>query len=237
MQKRTQRRQRRLKGRQRPVYRTSPRSWVLDGDMRKMIREEAVKLKLSEEEYLRLMLHFSEVVRTSILPAGVLDGGFLTMILQNPMVLNMLKGMISNMFQGAMNKSKSVSSDGKSGLPTIPNGGQFQGGRFPSGGQMMPSFPGQGGMQQMMPPAMMQRPMQPGGPGMPGMPGMSGMPFGPHPIGNPSGSQGQQRNGAMVGMPQQARPGSDGGSKSEGGGISGEMLDQLTKMVGQWMQK
>lgn len=205
------------KGRKKPVRQPQRKSWVLDEGVRQMIREEAVKLKLSEEEYLRLMAHFSEVVRTSILPAGVLDGGFLTMILQNPMVLEMLKGMIRNMLSGAMNKSKSVSSDSRGGLqaPVSPYGPRT--GLQPPGESYGPP---QGVSPSLHPSVSPYHPysMRPpqgygnGGPGMWGMP-----------------SEGQQRvEEAPVGDVERESNGEDG---------SGLDLDSIARMVGQFLQK
>ncbi|MGB8955066.1 MAG: hypothetical protein WCC10_06815, partial [Tumebacillaceae bacterium] len=85
------------------------RTFVIDGDLRRLIRNEAKELRMSEEEYLRLVVHLSETLRTSIIPAGLFDGGMLKMLLTNPMMLDMMKGMIGNMI------SKWGSSDSSSG--------------------------------------------------------------------------------------------------------------------------
>jgi len=78
------------------------RPLVLDEDLKKLIRQEASQMGLSEEEYLRLVLHFSEAVRSSTagaLPAGLLDGGLVRTILTNPMALTMIKGLIGNVMK------------------------------------------------------------------------------------------------------------------------------------------
>ena len=85
------------------------RTFVIDGDLRRMIRNEAKELRMSEEEYLRLVVHLSETLRTSVIPAGLFDGGMLKTLLTNPMMLDMMKGMIGNVI------SKWGSSDASSG--------------------------------------------------------------------------------------------------------------------------
>lgn len=71
--------------------------WRLDPSIARRIREEAEGLQLSEAEYLNLMAHFSEAVRTASLPSGLLEGGILKMMLGNPLMLEMIKGMLRNM--------------------------------------------------------------------------------------------------------------------------------------------
>jgi hypothetical protein len=138
------------------------RAILIDGDLRRMIQQEARKLNMSEEEYLRLAVHFSEAIRTAALPAGLLDGGFLTAILGNPMIMDMIKGMIGNAITKYFNKDGTPSntpSPQTHAAPAMPYGGGY---RPPIG----PAHP-----QGMHPQPHGMHPMG-HAPGMYGMPGM-----------------------------------------------------------------
>lgn len=181
------------------------RTFVIDGDLRRLIRTEAKELRMSEEEYLRLVVHLSETLRTSIIPAGLFDGGMLKTLLTNPMMLDMMKGMIGTMI------SKWGNSDASSGSNSST--AQVQ----PQPAQPYMQAPGAWGG----PPAM--RPTQWGGQGM-GMsqPGMYAMPgYGnPHPHSMWGGQMQQQQQ-----QPQQQQ-----NSSSDGGWFS---MDNLSKMMQQ----
>ncbi|MBL0387227.1 hypothetical protein JJB07_11255 [Tumebacillus sp. ITR2] len=143
---------------------------VIDGDLRRMIRSEARKLNMSEEDYLRLAVHFSEAIRTAAVPAGLLDGGFLTGILGNPMIMSMIKGMIGNAVTKYFNKDSSSPSQ-QSAVQQVPQHGM---GMMPR----PPMYGGpHGGPQGMPRPGMqgMHGPTQ-HGMMMPGMPGMGHAP-------------------------------------------------------------
>lgn len=154
MQKRNVRRSRAKKA----VPRAGKRALVMDENLQRLIRREANKAKLSEEEYLRLAVNVSEMMRTSsVVPAGLFDSGLLKMILANPQMLNMLKGMIGNVW--------SKVGSGKEGSTPAAAAAA------PSGPQM-PSHPGMMPMRQPLGRPMGPRPY-PGGAGMMhGMPGM-----------------------------------------------------------------
>jgi hypothetical protein len=204
----------------RPEWRELKKAWSADEDLRRMIREEARKLKLSEEEYLRLMTHFSEVLRTSVLPASALNGGLLTTILQNPLVLDMLKGMIRNMLEGVVNKSKPVTSDAGAALPGRPYGLPSH---EPRGNGSM------GGLTYPLP--------VPPGPRIPQAPDhLNG--YGPYQAPHGHGDSG------MWGMPTpyeqrpHRAPETKPEAKAESSGSGGdEWMDQLMRMVAQFLQK
>lgn len=198
------------------------RPFVLDDGLKKLIRQEARKFGISEEEYLRLVVHFSEAVTSKVMPAGLLDGDMLKLILNNPMVLNMLKGFIGNMV-GKMGKGGAKAAPQET--PSAPGGLRLPG---------MPGFPG--GAPHGGHPAQRAMPRMPGFPA-PGMPGMQGPPFGMRP---PQGR-------GLMGLPGMAMPGvpvsPEGGSSAreeaeseddgDGGGVSMEALAQMmAKMFG-----
>lgn len=152
--------------RKRPTKHTK-RAIVIDGDLRRMIAQEARKLNMSEEEYLRLAVHFSEAIRTAAVPAGLLDGGFLTAILGNPMIMDMIKGMIGNAITKYFNKDGSSSTQPQApthATPAMPYGGRYgppmghPQGMHPQGMHPIGHGPGMYGM----PPGM--RPPQPAQP-------------------------------------------------------------------------
>ncbi|HEU4963093.1 MAG TPA: hypothetical protein VFV52_04420 [Bacilli bacterium] len=185
---------------------------VLDGDLKKMIRQEARKFGISEEEYLRLVVHFSEAVTTQVLPAGLLDGNLLKMIISNPMVLNMLKGMVGNvmsrMGSGGSKSDGNASGQGQQTAPQQVPGGHPHGFGMPGGGMPMPGMQGfppgmQGHGPGGGPPMGMIQRMMPGM-NLPGMPG---------------GGSGD---------------GNGGGESSEGGGFS---LDGIANMMSQMFGK
>ena len=191
--------------RKRRQHAAGKRTFVIDGDLRRMIRNEAKELRMSEEEYLRLVVHLSETLRTSIIPAGLFDGGMLKTLLTNPMMLDMMKGMIGNVIS-KWGSSDSSSGNNSSTVPAQPQPAlphmQAQG---PWGGPpaMRPQWGGQGmGMSQ---------------PGMYAMPGYGMQP--PHPAwGGPMQQQPPQ---------QQQQDSSSGGSPFS--------LDNLSKMMQQWI--
>ncbi|MGZ4134600.1 MAG: hypothetical protein ACXVC1_04945, partial [Tumebacillaceae bacterium] len=124
-------------------YVAGKKSFVLDDGLRKLIRKEAAELKMSEEEFLRLLVHFSEVMRTSIVPAGLLDGGgILQMLMSNPMALGMLKNVIGNMWS-------KFGSNNKSATGNAAPGHVMPGGR-PGGSMGMGGMGGMGGMSNPM---------------------------------------------------------------------------------------
>lgn len=154
MQKRTVRRRTAKKA----VPRARKRAVVMDENLRRLIRREASKAKLSEEEYLRLAVNVSEMMRTSsVVPAGLFDSGLLKMILANPAMLNMLKGVIGNVWSKVGSGKESGTSAAATGAPRMPGMPGTMPMRQPWGGPMGPRpYPGAG--------------MMPGMPGM--MPGM-----------------------------------------------------------------
>jgi len=73
---------------------------AVDLQLHKQIREEARRLKISEQDYLRMAVEVSEALRTTtagFLPGLALDGGLIKSILANPLTLQMLRGLIGNM--------------------------------------------------------------------------------------------------------------------------------------------
>lgn len=198
------------------------KAFVLDDGLRKLIRKEAAELKMSEEEFLRLLVHFSEVMRTSIVPAGLLDGGLLQMLLANPMAMGMLKNVIGNMFSrfgGGGNNSATSNAAPGSALPGGRSGN-------PSGGMGM----GNPMMQQRMPGAM-------GGMPWMGQQARAGQ------MGNPMGNMMYGMNGPAMNpngpRPMQGAPGmgmnQGQGQSSGGGGLSNLFnMDNLTNMFSQF---
>jgi hypothetical protein len=184
---------------------SSKRTFVIDSDLRRLISNEAKELRMSEEEYLRLVVHLSETLRTSIIPAGLFDGGMLKTLLTNPMMLDMMKGMIGNVISkwGSSDSSSGNNSSNAQAQQQFPTPQQMQA-PGPWGGppSMRPQWGGQGlGMSQ---------------PGMYAMPGYGMQP--PHPQwGGPMQQQQPQQ--------QQQQDSSSGGSPFS--------LDNLSKMMQQ----
>jgi len=104
--------------------------WRPDRRIMRKIRQEAEGLQLSEAEYLNLMVHVSEALRTASLPTGFLEGGFLKMLLENPLMLEMIKGMLRNMVS-QFSEEYDQSSRSPQGM-----GGQYPGFGGPRGGPM-----------------------------------------------------------------------------------------------------
>lgn len=200
------------------------KAFVLDDGLRKLIRKEAAELKMSEEEFLRLLVHFSEVMRTSIVPAGLLDGGVLQMLLANPMAMGMLKNVIGNMFSkfggGSNNSATSNAAPGNAlpgGRPGNPGGSMGMG-----NGMMQQRMPGaMGGMPWMEQQARAAQMGNPMGNMMYGMNGPAMTPNGPRPM------QGVPGMGMNQGQGQ--------GQSSGGGGLSNLFnMDNLTNMFSQF---
>jgi hypothetical protein len=177
---------------------------ALDQKLHRRIREEAAKVNMSEADYLRLAVHVSELVRTKFLPAGMVDGGIIKMILSNPAMLDMLKGMVGNMVSKMGSGDKDSDSGSSSGGSTH---------NAPAAGAMPPW--GHPHMYPMHPGA------HPGAhPGPWGHPSgmMPGMPHGP----------GMMPHGFGPPHPQAAQGTQESNSSSSKGGFS---MENLTNMV------
>jgi hypothetical protein len=126
-------------GRKAANRRESAQAITLDRELQELIRQEAQQLRLSETEYLRLVVNVSETLRNQFFPTGLPEGGWLKVLIGNPLLMGMMKNWIGQMMEGFGKQSNQVEQPGGTGRVNQP--GLGPGGPTPNyGGQRLPGY-------------------------------------------------------------------------------------------------